>query len=1446
MFKLYTVIIACCLASTNLFSQTHTPIYLSQSIPNANSKGFYRYLPADYNSSTKNYPLIIWFHGAGQLGQGNAIDLPKVLQLGLPNVISNGGFPATFTVADTVHSFIVISPQFVAWPSATNVAGMITYVTANYRINPDRIYLLGMSAGGGGVWDYASASVANSNKLAAIIPFAGTTNPTQAQASIIASTSLPVWAFHNTNDGTIPVTNSRNWRNMINGYIPTPNPLMRLTEFPVVSSDAIIAHDCWTNTTVPTYKVNNQNIYEWLLGYRKRVNTANIPPAAYAGDDAAVFLPASLSLNGLQSSDPDGSIVSYRWRKVSGPASHLFSDSTLANPTVQNLSVGVYSFELTVTDNQNASSKDTMLANVSPEILQGNQRQVLIDVGPTATAGAVTPSPTNGYFWNNMTDARPGVRVANAKTITNANTTIGLSVINRIDGTVNTAGNGMNGGNTTPAVGIYPTTATRDFAYAHSSATNGQWKISGLDPNQLYVIKFWGTKSGETINRDLEIKRSDEPVWKSYSAAGNVNFTNAAFFNVLGKTEIDFDIRTKTPSIYGYINVVDITWNTQGSNLPPVANAGADFTSQVPPDSATLNGCASSDPEGAMLKFKWTKISGPTGAYFTNDSICNARVKGLVFGNYSFELQVTDIAGLSHKDTVGLTTTQAFSYAWPVLPAPICQQPFKLVILGSSTAAGTGAMPLDSSWALKLKKYLLQQNAQTTVVNLALGGYTSYHINPTGFVPEAANKPFPDTAKNITAALALNPQAIIMNLPSNDAASAFTLLETQNNFNRIVAAADSQNVPVWVTTAQPRSGLSAGATQNLVLLKDWVNQRFGSKAIDFWTDIANADGTVNNYYSAGDGVHVNNYGHHTLFARILNERIWDSVCLRRLGAVNRLPVANAGLDLVVQWPVDSVRLNGAESYDQDGIIMGYKWQKIQGGNATLLDNTNPKPLVKGLFTGNYLFELEVTDGSLSTDKDTVLVIVNQQPNARAGADVIITLPVNSTTISGFASFDADGTIVNYLWRKVSGPAGGTLSAPTSAQTTVNFSIAGSYQYELTVTDNNGGTHKDSLTILVNPDSNVPPVAKAGPDWVIELPVSTIFLDGRASTDANGTITLYQWSLLSGPAGSLLSTPAKDTCTVSFVNPGNYIFRLKVTDNAGLSATDDVQINVIAGVTNTKSIKVNVVNAGIIFNNAQWNNWNPVANVNSAIFKYEDGTASTVFVNLLQGGNFSDNGANYMPSATGCPPEVLRINSMHTIQRTLTVSGLNPSKTYNFEFYGSRGFTSSSRSIFRTGTKADTITTDFNANDVARLNDITPDNTGRIIFTLSIAGSYHYMAGFTIIEPIGAPTAAPFLFTEAPQKENNQSINDQNRRATETSIFPNPFTDKIQIARGYSTSGSYKIYLTDVTGQIILQKNIANNNQGAVENLTVPALQKGIYFLRIVSNQKQTVHKLIKQ
>lgn len=86
-----------------------------------------------------------------------------------------------------------------------------------------------------------------------------------------------------------------------------------------------------------------------------------------------------------------------------------------------------------------------------------------------------------------------------------------------------------------------------------------------------------------------------------------------------------------------------------------------------------------------------------------------------------------------------------------------------------------------------------------------------------------------------------------------------------------------------------------------------------------------------------------------------------------------------------------------------------------------------------------------------------------------------------------------------------------------------------------------------------------PIANAGSDQSIS--VATSVLDGTGSYDSGGTITSYLWEQVSGPNTSNILTPTQSTSIVNNLIVGDYIFRLTVTDNDGLSDTDTVTITV---------------------------------------------------------------------------------------------------------------------------------------------------------------------------------------------------------------------------------------------------------------------------------------------
>jgi hypothetical protein len=284
---------------------------------------------------------------------------------------------------------------------------------------------------------------------------------------------------------------------------------------------------------------------------------------------------------------------------------------------------------------------------------------------------------------------------------------------------------------------------------------------------------------------------------------------------------------------------------------------------------------------------------------------------------------------------------------------------------------------------------------------------------------------------------------------------------------------------------------------------------------------------------------------------------------------NVAPVANAGADITITLPTNTVTLNGSASKDSDGSIVSYAWTKVGGPSQFSITNAGAvSTTVTGLAAGVYVFRLQVTDNAGATGSDDVTVTVqaaNLSPVANAGSDITLTLPANSTTLNGGASADPDGSIVSYSWTKISGPSSYTIANASAVATALTGLVAGTYTFRLTVTDNKGATATDDVNVIVNnanTPSNQPPVANAGADVSITLPANSVTLNGSSSYDPDGSISKYAWSKVSGPTQYLIGSTGSAVTIMSNLVAGTYVFRLTVTDNQGATASDDVTVLVL--------------------------------------------------------------------------------------------------------------------------------------------------------------------------------------------------------------------------------------------------------------------------------------------
>ncbi|MGN6603174.1 MAG: PKD domain-containing protein, partial [Ginsengibacter sp.] len=399
---------------------------------------------------------------------------------------------------------------------------------------------------------------------------------------------------------------------------------------------------------------------------------------------------------------------------------------------------------------------------------------------------------------------------------------------------------------------------------------------------------------------------------------------------------------------------------------------------------------------------------------------------------------------------------------------------------------------------------------------------------------------------------------------------------------------------VYVLTDNQSPTASAGNNQtitlpnNTVALSGSASDPDGTVSWYEWTQLSGPTGaTINNPTSSTTSVDGLSEGVYQFELKVQDNQGATATSTTQVtvnAAANSIPTVNAGADQIITLPDDSVTLYGSAN-DSDGFISSWLWKKISGPAVTVSDSSAASTSITGLVQGTYAFELTVNDNSGAVARDTVIVKVNpapimtnKSPTANAGGDKTITLPTNSTELSGNGT-DSDGTIVSYLWKNISSLSA-AISDSSAAITQVKNLLAGSYQFELTVTDNKGATGKDTVMITVKADSSIKidksPVANAGSDQTITLPTDSVKLSGSGN-DSDGTIASYSWSQISGNASTIVNGSSATT-TVRNLAQGAYQFELTVTDDKGATGKDTMKVAVIAA-HKTSTNKAPVANAG---------------------------------------------------------------------------------------------------------------------------------------------------------------------------------------------------------------------------------------------------------------------------
>ncbi len=202
------------------------------------------FVPHGY-SADKPPPVILFLHGAGETGT----DGKRQTQVGLGPVVR--GREKTFP-------FLVVFPQAQRreqnlvqtwWPGkkeGDRALAILAEVQKEYKTDPQRVYLTGISMGGFGTWALAQKYP---DRWAAIAPVCGGGDPSQAGRI----KDLPCWCFHGADDPVVPAQLSRSMVEALQKAGGHP----KYTEYPGVQ------HESWK----PAYATDE--LYDWLLKQKR-------------------------------------------------------------------------------------------------------------------------------------------------------------------------------------------------------------------------------------------------------------------------------------------------------------------------------------------------------------------------------------------------------------------------------------------------------------------------------------------------------------------------------------------------------------------------------------------------------------------------------------------------------------------------------------------------------------------------------------------------------------------------------------------------------------------------------------------------------------------------------------------------------------------------------------------------------------------------------------------------------------------------------------------------------------------------------------------------------------------------------------------------------------------------------------------------------------------------
>ena len=537
-------------------------------------------------------------------------------------------------------------------------------------------------------------------------------------------------------------------------------------------------------------------------------------------------------------------------------------------------------------------------------------------------------------------------------------------------------------------------------------------------------------------------------------------------------------------------------------NSRPRANAGSGQTIALGAK-VTLNGSASSDPDGDPITFFWRFTLLPKGslALLSDASSISPTFVADKAGNYVVELVVSDATFASLAATVTITTGNTLPVA-NAGPAQTRDHGQSIILDGSKSFDADGDL-LTYQWSLIGRP----AGSGAALTNASA-------VNPTLFL---------DLPGNYVAQLIVNDGS------SNSSPS--TVAITGANTAGLANAGPDQSVPVGNTVTLNGSGSTDVDGDPLTYSWSIISAPLGSTAV-----LSNPAAVMPTFVPNVLGSYVIQLLVNDTFVNSAADTVVISV-----GSSNLPPVANAGANQTLALSA-TANLDGSASFDPEGSALSYAWtfaSKPGLSTTVLVGNTTATPSFVIDVIGTYVIQLIVSDGSLLSAPATVTIsTANTPPTANAGIAQNVSIGA-LVQLNGSASFDPEGQSLTFSWSLLSVPPGSTASISNAALINPLFTadLAGTYVAQLIVSDGIASSAPVTVTIIAGSGLPLVSISAATPNASESGPVNGLFTftrTGSTTAPLNVPYTVTG-SAANGTDYTTISTAASISAGQSFVN-----------------------------------------------------------------------------------------------------------------------------------------------------------------------------------------------------------------------------------------------------------------------------------------------------------------------